>query len=39
VISDYQQHLENHWVDELKKEFSINIYKEVFSKVKNQLNN
>jgi peptidyl-prolyl cis-trans isomerase SurA len=39
VISDYQQHLENHWVDELKKEFSININKEVFSKVKNQLNN
>ena len=39
VISDYQQHLENHWVDELKKEFIININKEVFSKVKNQLNN
>lgn len=39
VISDYQQYLENHWVDELKKEFTININKEVFSKVKNQLNN
>ena len=39
VISDYQQYLENHWVDELKKEFIININKEVFSKVKNQLNN
>ena len=39
VISDYQQFLENHWVEELKKEFAININKEVFSKVKNQLNN
>ena len=39
VISDYQQYLENHWVDELKKEFTININKDVFSKVKNQLNN
>lgn len=39
VISDYQQYLENHWVDELKKEFSIHINQEVFSKVKNQLKN
>lgn len=37
VISDYQQFLENNWVDELKKEFQININKEVFSKVKLQL--
>lgn len=39
VISDYQQYLENHWVDELRKEFSININQDVFAKVKNQLNN
>lgn len=39
VISDYQQYLENHWVDELKKEFKISINQEVFSKVKNQLKN
>jgi len=39
VISDYQQYLENHWVDELKKEFSIHINQEVFSKIKNQLKN
>ena len=37
VISDYQQFLENNWVDELKKEFQININKEAFSKVKLQL--
>lgn len=34
VISDYQQFLENNWVDELKKEFQININKEAFTKVK-----
>lgn len=39
VISDYQQYLENHWVDELKKEFSIKVNQDVFTKVKNQLNN
>ena len=39
VISDYQQYLEIHWVDELKKEFSVNINQEVFSRVKKQLNN
>ena len=39
VISDYQQYLENNWVDELKSEFTIKIYTDVFSKVKNQLKN
>ena len=39
VISDYQQFLENNWVDELKSEFTIKINTEVFSKVKNQLKN
>ncbi|ESU29268.1 peptidyl-prolyl cis-trans isomerase [Flavobacterium limnosediminis JC2902] len=37
VINDYQQYLETHWVDELKKEFSIKVNQDVFSKVKNQL--
>ncbi len=37
VISDYQQYLENNWVDELKKEFKVNVNKEVFEKVKNQI--
>ena len=37
--SDYQQFLENNWVDELKTEFTIKINTEVFSKVKNQLKN
>lgn len=39
VISDYQQFLENNWVDELKTEFTIKINTDVFSKVKNQLKN
>jgi peptidyl-prolyl cis-trans isomerase SurA len=39
VISDYQQYLENNWVDELKSEFTIKINTDVFSKVKNQLKN
>ncbi|WP_445715327.1 peptidylprolyl isomerase [Flavobacterium sp.] len=38
VISDYQQFLENHWVDELKKEFTIQINNDVFSRIKTQLN-
>ncbi|UOK42560.1 MULTISPECIES: peptidylprolyl isomerase [Flavobacterium] len=37
VINDYQQYLEAHWVDELKKEFNVKVNQEVFSKVKNQL--
>ena len=37
VISDYQQYLENNWVDELKKEFTIKVNQDVFAKVKNQL--
>ena len=37
VISDYQQYLENNWVDELKKEFQINVNNDVFTKVKQQL--
>lgn len=37
VINDYQQFLEAHWVDELKKEFSVKINQAVFEKVKSQL--
>ena len=37
VINDYQQYLESKWVDELKKEFTINIDKGVFSEVKQEL--
>ncbi len=37
VISDYQQYLENNWVNELKKEFEVKINQEVFNKVKQQL--
>ncbi|WP_430399145.1 peptidylprolyl isomerase [Flavobacterium sp.] len=37
VISDYQQFLENNWVDELKKEFKVEINQDVFAKVKSQI--
>jgi peptidyl-prolyl cis-trans isomerase SurA len=37
VISDYQQFLENSWVDELKKEFKVNVNQEVFEKIKSQV--
>lgn len=37
VISDYQQYLENNWVDELKKEFDIKINQDIFQTVKKQL--
>lgn len=38
VINDYQQYLENNWVDGLKKEFNVKINKDVFEKVKKQFN-
>ncbi|TGD56806.1 peptidylprolyl isomerase [Flavobacterium humi] len=34
VINDYQQYLEDNWVAELKKEFKVEVNKEVFEKVK-----
>ena len=37
VISDFQQFLENNWVDELNNEFKVNINEAVFSEVKKQL--
>jgi len=37
VISDYQTFLENNWVDELKKEFKVEVKQPVFLKIKSQL--
>lgn len=39
VISDYQQYLELHWVDELKKEFKVKVNQDNFSQIKRQLSN
>jgi peptidyl-prolyl cis-trans isomerase SurA len=38
VINDYQQYLESTWVNDLKKEFTVQVNRDVFNKVKNQLN-
>ncbi len=37
VINDYQQYLEQNWVAELKKEFTIKTFPEVFERVKSEL--
>ncbi len=37
VVNDYQQFLEAHWVEELKKEFKIEVNSAVFQTVKKQL--
>lgn len=37
VINDYQQYLEENWVKELRKEFTVNIDRKVFETVKSQL--
>lgn len=37
VINDYQQYLESHWVNELKKDVKINVDDTVLAKIKNQL--
>ncbi len=37
LVNDYQQYLEQNWVDELKKEFTIKINQDVFEKVKKQI--
>ena len=34
LISDYQQHLEDNWVNELKKEFKVTINNDVFERLK-----
>ena len=37
LINDYQQYLEDNWVSDLKKEFTIDINRTVFEKVKKQI--
>lgn len=37
VINDYQQYLEQNWVEELKKEFTIKTFPDVFERVKKEL--
>jgi peptidyl-prolyl cis-trans isomerase SurA len=38
VVNEYQQYLEQKWVDDLKQEFNVKINPEVFERVKKQLN-
>ncbi len=35
LVNEYQQYLEQHWVDELKKEFTVKVNQNVFEKLKN----
>jgi peptidyl-prolyl cis-trans isomerase SurA len=37
VINDYQQYLEQNWVNDLKQEFTIKVNQDVFQKVKKEL--
>lgn len=37
LVNDYQQYLEQNWVDELKKEFTVKINKDVFETLKKQI--
>ncbi len=37
VINDYQQYLEENWVSDLKKEFTINVNQEAFEKIKKEI--
>lgn len=37
LVNDYQQYLEQNWVDELKKEFTVKVNQDVFEKVKKQI--
>ena len=39
VVNDYQQYLEQNWVNELKKEFTIKVNQANFEKVKSQIKN
>ena len=38
VVNDYQQYLEENWVSDLKKEFTIKVNPEVFEQVKAEIN-
>lgn len=37
IVNDYQQYLEQRWVDDLKKEFTVKTNADVFDRVKKQL--
>ena len=37
VINDYQQYLEENWVNDLKKEFTVKVNEPVFEKVKSEI--
>jgi peptidyl-prolyl cis-trans isomerase SurA len=37
AINDYQQYLEQNWVDSLKKEFTVKINQDIFEAVKKQI--
>ena len=37
LTNEYQQYLEQHWVDDLKSEFNVKINQDVFEKVKAEL--
>ena len=37
IVNDYQQYLEQGWVDDLKKEFTVKVNNDVFENVKKQL--
>lgn len=37
LVNEYQQYLEQNWVNELKKEFTVKVETAVFEKVKNQI--
>jgi peptidyl-prolyl cis-trans isomerase SurA len=39
IVNDYQQYLEQNWVNELKKEFQVKVNNAVFEKVKSKLAN
>ncbi|WP_396146227.1 peptidylprolyl isomerase [Flavobacterium sp.] len=37
LVNDYQQYLEQNWVDELKKEFTVKVNQDVFETIKKQI--
>ncbi|WP_298116182.1 peptidylprolyl isomerase [Flavobacterium sp.] len=37
MVNDYQQYLEQNWVNELKKEFSVKVNQDVFEKIKTRI--
>ena len=39
AINDYQNHIENQWIDGLKKRFKVNVNKDVLFKLKSKINN